>query len=764
MANDDNSCSKLSDWQAATDEVTSNVTLVDTISGEDFKQVKVLECGDKKTPKMLSQWNKAAAVVEQNESSHEEDKETHDSNAVPRDGKEENALPLLLSSLSLTLAKTTVIARPQTKFADCIDNSKTPFRPKLVFKHHAQVSWPPTNVCSGDSTDWPCDVADDSDDESDRYVHPYKYELDHFVPLEHLFKPRVAIKPTFRSEDTPLTMIDTVEELKNLCEHLNMQTEFAVDLEANSERSYQGITCLVQISTRNEDYIIDPFPLWSHMHLLNEPFTDPNIVKVFHGASSDVVWLQRDFGVYVVNMFDTYEALRVLDRRPRSLSHLVSSYMGVSLDKKYSRADWRIRPLPDELVKYAREDTHYLLYCYDQLSIDLLNAENAEKKLLRLVFERSRDVCLLTYTKRVVTVKSADSLCRKLSVKLNHRQRQALRWLYLWRDETARTHDESPQYVLPHYLMIRLAELLPREPSSVLVVAKPAPPLLKLHVLTVSRILDTARNLPDVQEKSDESLGDQCEAYQLWEAQTSFPHDFSHTAIDEELISDEANRTFEIPSSSSLRCADSSALCFNQKQTQFKARCVSAGKKKMFARWLSPYGAYKRAIATMPVLSLKTPEELKLYWSSKSNKQKQVYPEVIKLKTPSKPEAPKDEGAEQSGSVEKRQPFPKGGRGAKYKWTKAQREYKPYDYARHAKSQYRWINPALKAKEAASAESAQTSAASSSGNVQQDRNDVKQQSEGASNAKERRYRRSGPGRKKKTSDDRSVTYVPKREN
>ncbi len=41
------------------------------------------------------------------------------------------------------------------------------------------------------------------------------------------------------------------------------------------------------------------------MQRLNRVFTDPNIVKVLHGADWDIQWLQRDFSIYVVNMFDT---------------------------------------------------------------------------------------------------------------------------------------------------------------------------------------------------------------------------------------------------------------------------------------------------------------------------------------------------------------------------------------------------------------------------------------------------------------------------
>lgn len=45
-------------------------------------------------------------------------------------------------------------------------------------------------------------------------------------------------------------------------------------------RSFLGLTCLMQISTRTTDYIIDPFPVWGKMGILNEPFTDPKILKV----------------------------------------------------------------------------------------------------------------------------------------------------------------------------------------------------------------------------------------------------------------------------------------------------------------------------------------------------------------------------------------------------------------------------------------------------------------------------------------------------
>ncbi|VDQ15162.1 unnamed protein product [Trichobilharzia regenti] len=52
----------------------------------------------------------------------------------------------------------------------------------------------------------------------------------------------------------------------------------------HSFRSFLGITCLIQISTSDTDYVIDALALRDHLSLLNEVFTDPKIVKVrqFH--------------------------------------------------------------------------------------------------------------------------------------------------------------------------------------------------------------------------------------------------------------------------------------------------------------------------------------------------------------------------------------------------------------------------------------------------------------------------------------------------
>ncbi len=90
-------------------------------------------------------------------------------------------------------------------------------------------------------------------------------------------------------------------------------------------------------------------------------FASPAVEKVFHGAEYDLACLKRDFGFEILNLFDTRLALRTLGMQPSGLADVLAQEFGVTLDKRYQRADWAKRPLPPPQLEYARFDTHYLL-------------------------------------------------------------------------------------------------------------------------------------------------------------------------------------------------------------------------------------------------------------------------------------------------------------------------------------------------------------------------------------------------------------------
>jgi len=335
------------------------------------------------------------------------------------------------------------IARPQLKFEDPVDNSNKPWKPKIKHKPNAIT---PLSL--------EFNVVEDS------WNHPYEYEINNFFYAPWQLEPSDPQAPK-SLDQTPFHWVDTVNQLVDLESKLKNCREIAVDLENHSYRTFQGFVCLMQISTREEDFIIDTLALRSHLHLLNSVFTDPRIVKVLHGSDSDILWLQRDFGIYIVNLMDTGQAARVLEYPKFSLAYLLHKFCQVIADKQYQLADWRIRPVPEEMIKYAREDTHYLLYIYDCMRNELLSRGNNEKNILISVLNRSRELCLKKYDIERLTETTHLTLYNKYNLVFNPQQMRVFAALFRWRDQVARSEDENPRYVLPNHMLFKISEVMP---------------------------------------------------------------------------------------------------------------------------------------------------------------------------------------------------------------------------------------------------------------------------------------------------------------
>ena len=237
-----------------------------------------------------------------------------------------------------------------------------------------------------------------------QYPHPYGPELHAWEPSDEMCT-APAEQMYGPVGETPLSWVETEQQLAVMAAKLDAADIFAIDLEAHSYRTYASFTCLMQISTRTEDFVVDTLSLRSHLQLLNSSFTNPKVVKVLHGSDSDINWLQKDLGLYLVGMFDTYQAAQVLSFPRKSLAHLLKHYCNVSVNKAYQLADWRIRPLSAEMLNYAREDTHYLLYVYDRPVKDMkyaarrsnyLHAASRDRQALFYSSTRPRPVPLLT--------------------------------------------------------------------------------------------------------------------------------------------------------------------------------------------------------------------------------------------------------------------------------------------------------------------------------------------------------------------------------
>ncbi|KAF1328913.1 Exosome complex exonuclease rrp6-like protein, partial [Globisporangium splendens] len=386
------------------------------------------------------------------------------------------------------------MAKPQDAFDERIDNSDAPFVSKLREKVHVLPSAADDAMTGGEENE-------DEEDALQRQ-HPYYPEI---KALKYADWQVAASSDPYKKipiEEASYLWVNSDETLLAMMTSLrNPETSVvAVDLEHHSYRSYLGIVSLMQISTATEDFLVDTLALRGKLQVLNDVFCDPAKVKVLHGSDMDILWLQRDLGLYIVNLFDTGQAARLLQYPRFSLAYLLKRHCGIDADKQYQLADWRIRPLEKSMIKYAREDTRYLLYIYDQLKRELLEERNDTTRSSALfeALQNSNKICLQVYVKPTVTDDDCFGLSEKLKgtvglATLTELQQRVFSALYFWRDRIARLEDESHAYVLPNHALMKITKFLPTKSDQLFRTCNPVPPLVRKHAHELTTVISTEK-------------------------------------------------------------------------------------------------------------------------------------------------------------------------------------------------------------------------------------------------------------------------------
>ncbi|RMZ75040.1 hypothetical protein DV737_g5504, partial [Chaetothyriales sp. CBS 132003] len=372
-----------------------------------------------------------------------------------------------------------VLDKPQTRFNRQVNNFDTrPFKPLLTYKPHAVKS---LEESIGDGSDGYVAGSREPSADAVRYDHPYALEIEQYSYPPRVCEPAPPV-PFAPTESTAVTMVDTEDAMLQMVVELKRAKEVAVDLEHHSYRSYVGIVCLMQISTRDKDWIIDTLKPWREkLQILNEVFADPKILKVFHGSSMDMIWLQRDLGLYVVGLFDTFYASEALNLPGKGLKYLLQRFANVEAQKQYQLADWRLRPLPAELIDYARSDTHYLLNVYDQLRNLLIENSTPGNDLIDYVLKNSKKEALQVYERFCYEPESGRGsfgwfqLFTEFPNEFDSEQFAVFRAIHEWRDQKARELDESPVYLLNNKALWTLAQHKPTNQTELYRFCRPVP-------------------------------------------------------------------------------------------------------------------------------------------------------------------------------------------------------------------------------------------------------------------------------------------------
>jgi ribonuclease D len=264
--------------------------------------------------------------------------------------------------------------------------------------------------------------------------------------------------PAKRPQVADFQLIETREGLDSLAQELQGEKLLAFDTEADSFYHYFDKTCLVQVATRRQIYLIDPLALGGPKELspLAPIFASPDIRKIFHAAEYDLFVLKRDCGFEFRNLFDTMISAQILGYPSVGLAGIAERHFGVKLPKEQQRSDWSTRPLSAKQLSYAASDVLYLI----ELSATL-KKELHEVKRRKWAQEEFEALCGRKWPEREFD--KLGYLRIKGARRLSPKSLSILRELYLLRDERARELDRPAFKVLGNRTLLEIAERQPRK-------------------------------------------------------------------------------------------------------------------------------------------------------------------------------------------------------------------------------------------------------------------------------------------------------------
>jgi ribonuclease D len=181
-----------------------------------------------------------------------------------------------------------------------------------------------------------------------------------------LLEPRDGIPPVV---DSPEALAEAIDRLAGGVGPV------AVDAERASGYRYGQRAYLIQLRRDGAGtMLIDPIAC-PDLSGVNAALADAE--AVLHAASQDLPCL-AEIGYRPRRLFDTELAGRLLGYPRVALGTLTEEVLGLRLEKGHSAADWSVRPLPTEMLRYAALDVEVLVALRDALAGQLAKTRKSD--------------------------------------------------------------------------------------------------------------------------------------------------------------------------------------------------------------------------------------------------------------------------------------------------------------------------------------------------------------------------------------------------
>ncbi len=239
---------------------------------------------------------------------------------------------------------------------------------------------------------------------------------------------------------------------------LSAASELALDTEGDSLHHYPERLALIQIGVPEGGvWLVDPLALPDLTPLAPLFTTGPTLV--LHAGDNDLVHLKRRYGLAFAAVFDTAIAGRFLGGRALGLDVLLATYLGVTLPPSRQKDDWSERPLSPSQLAYAAADVQHLFALKGKLIEEL-------EKIGRLAWVEEECAALAAQPAPERPVDPDAWLGVKGARDLPARGMAILRELWSLREQLARAADRPPFKILNEDTMLRVAQALPGDATT----------------------------------------------------------------------------------------------------------------------------------------------------------------------------------------------------------------------------------------------------------------------------------------------------------
>ncbi len=257
------------------------------------------------------------------------------------------------------------------------------------------------------------------------------------------------------SHEAEYVLVTDNDALNNLCQLWQSLSHLAIDTEFMRVDTFYPKVALLQINDGEGNYLIDPL-LISDWKLFSALMLKPEITKIFHSCSEDLLVFIHHFALLPSPIFDTQIANAFLNQGfGLSYQNLIAEQMGIDVPKAETRSDWLQRPLSDEQLHYAALDVAFLpeIYARQVEALQAMGRLEWVKEDCQRLLGNYKDEIEQDFSQAYLNISAA--------WQLDARQLGILKALASWREQRARQRNKPRNWIVRDKELMNIAKYHP---------------------------------------------------------------------------------------------------------------------------------------------------------------------------------------------------------------------------------------------------------------------------------------------------------------